>query len=44
MIFCGVCLVASNSRNARNVNSSGVLNNNNAFNGNYAVRPLRWIL
>jgi hypothetical protein len=27
----------------RNVNTSGALNNNNAYNGNYGVRPLWWI-
>ncbi|MDR2530860.1 MAG: DUF6273 domain-containing protein [Oscillospiraceae bacterium] len=31
---------ASNSYNVRNVNTSGSLNNNNAYNGNYGVRPL----
>lgn len=30
---------ASNSNNVRNVNSDGTLNNNNAYNGNYGVRP-----
>ena len=30
---------ASNSNNVRNVNSDGTLNNNNAFSGNYGVRP-----
>lgn len=38
--FLGVCFVASNSYNVRNVNSSGALNNNNAYNGNRGVRPL----
>lgn len=30
---------ASNSNNVRNVYSGGTLNNNNAYNGNYGVRP-----
>lgn len=30
---------ASYSNNARNVNSDGSLNNNNAYNGNNGVRP-----
>lgn len=30
---------AGNSYNARVVNSDGTLNNNNAYNGNYGVRP-----
>lgn len=30
---------ASNSNNVRNVNSDGTLNNNNAYNGDYGVRP-----
>ncbi|MDR2513738.1 MAG: hypothetical protein LBD02_00835 [Christensenellaceae bacterium] len=34
----------SNSYNVRNVNTSGALNNNNAYNGNRGVRPLRWKL
>ena len=38
-----VCLVrspnAGNGYNARNVNSDGTLNNNNAYNGNRGVRP-----
>lgn len=41
----GVHLVTPNSSNAnnvRNVNSDGTLNNNNAWNGNRGVRPLRW--
>lgn len=41
----GVHLVTPNSSNAnnvRNVNSDGTLNNNNAYNGNRGVRPLRW--
>lgn len=29
----------SNSNNARNVNTDGTLNNNNAYNGNNGVRP-----
>ena len=33
-------LVASNSYNVRNVNSSGAMNWNNAYNGNRGVRPL----
>ena len=33
-------LVASNSYNVRNVNSSGAMNWNNAYNGNNGVRPL----
>ena len=40
--FLGVRLVASNSYNVRNVNSSGALNWNNAYNGNWGVRPLWW--
>lgn len=35
-------LVASNSYNVRNVNSSGAMNWNNAYNGNRGVRPLWW--
>ena len=35
---------ASNSYNVRNVNSDGSLNNNNAYNGNNGVRPLRWTM
>ncbi|WP_350339954.1 DUF6273 domain-containing protein [Acutalibacter sp. JLR.KK004] len=42
-VFFGVCLVASNSYNVRNVNSSGAMNWNNAYNGNRGVRPLWWI-
>lgn len=41
----GVHLVtpnSSNAQNVRNVNSDGTLNNNNAYNGNRGVRPLRW--
>lgn len=38
----GVRFVTPNSYNARNVNSDGTLNNNNAYNGNYGVRPLWW--
>lgn len=41
----GVHLVtpnSSNARNVRNVNTDGTLNNNNAYNGNRGVRPLRW--
>ena len=34
---------SGNSYNVRNVNTSGALNNNNAYNGNRGVRPLRWI-
>lgn len=30
---------ASNSNNVRNVNSDGTLNNNNAYDGYYGVRP-----
>lgn len=30
---------AGNGYNARNVNSDGTLNNNNAYNGNRGVRP-----
>lgn len=30
---------ASNSYNARNVNTDGSLNNNNAYNGNNGLRP-----
>ena len=33
---------SSNANNVRNVNSDGTLNNNNAYNGNRGVRPLRW--
>ena len=33
---------SSNAQNVRNVNSDGTLNNNNAYNGNRGVRPLRW--
>ena len=33
---------SSNAYNVRNVNSDGTLNNNNAYNGNRGVRPLRW--
>lgn len=40
--FLGVCLVASNSYNVRNVNSSGAMNWNNADNGNRGARPLWW--
>lgn len=40
--FLGVYFVASNSYNVCNVNSSGALNNNNAYNGNNGVRPLWW--
>ena len=43
-VFLGVRLVASNSYNVRNVNSDGSLNNNNAYNGNNGVRPLRWTM
>ena len=35
----GCCLVASNSYNVRYVNTSGSLNNNNAYNGNNGARP-----
>jgi hypothetical protein len=28
----------------RNVNTTGTLNNNNAWNGNNGVRPLWWII
>ena len=31
---------STNSHNARNVNTSGALNNNNAYNGNNGLRPL----
>ena len=41
-VFLGVRLVASNSYNVRNVNSSGAMNWNNAYNGNRGVRPLWW--
>lgn len=41
-VFLGVRLVASNSYNVRNVNSSGAMNWNNAYNGNNGVRPLWW--
>lgn len=34
---------SGNSYNVRNVNTSGALNNNNAYNGIRGVRPLRWI-
>ena len=34
--------LASNSYNVRNVNSSGAMNWNNAYNGNNGVRPLWW--
>ena len=30
---------AGNANNARNVNSDGSLSNNNAWGGNYGVRP-----
>jgi hypothetical protein len=30
---------ASNSRNVRNVNTDGTLNNNNAYDGDYGLRP-----
>ena len=30
---------AGNANNARNVNTDGSLNNNNAYYGNYGVRP-----
>ena len=30
---------AGNANNARNVNTDGSLNNNNAYNGDYGVRP-----
>jgi hypothetical protein len=30
---------ASNSYNVRNVNTTGTLNNNNAYNGNQGLRP-----
>lgn len=30
---------AGNANNARNVNTDGSLNNNNAYNGNIGVRP-----
>ena len=40
--FLGVCFVASNSYNVRNVNSSGAMNWNNAYNGNRGARPLWW--
>ena len=33
---------ASNSCNVRNVNSSGAMNWNNAYNGNRGARPLWW--
>lgn len=33
-------LVASNSYNVRNVNSSGAMNWNNAYDGDWGVRPL----
>lgn len=38
----GVCLVffrAGSANNARNVNSDGTLNRNNAYNGNNGLRP-----
>ena len=35
---------SSNAHNVRNVNSDGTLNNNNAYNGNNGVRPLRWTM
>ena len=31
---------SSNAYNVRNVNSDGTLNNDNAYNGNWGVRPL----
>ena len=40
--FSGVFSIppnAANSYNARNVNTDGTLNNNNAYNGNNGVRP-----
>ena len=33
-----------NASNVRGVNSDGSLNNNNAYNGNNGVRPLRWTM
>ncbi|WP_363316734.1 DUF6273 domain-containing protein [uncultured Dysosmobacter sp.] len=33
---------AGNANNVRNCNTSGAESNNNAYNGNYGVRPLRW--
>lgn len=33
---------SSSASSVRNVNSDGTLNNNNAYNGNRGVRPLRW--
>ena len=38
---CGVRLVfrAGSANNARNVNSDGTLNRNNAYNGNNGLRP-----
>ena len=35
----GCCLSASNSHNVSNVDTSGSLNNNSAFNGNNGARP-----
>lgn len=34
---------AGSANNARNVNTDGTLNRNNAYNGNNGLRPLRWI-
>lgn len=34
---------ASNSNNARLVNTDGSETNDNAYNGNNGLRPLRWI-
>lgn len=39
-VFLGVRLVASNSYNVRNVNSSGAMNWNYAYRGYWGVRPL----
>lgn len=38
-VALGESPVTSNSYNARNVNTDGSLNNNNAYNGNNGVRP-----
>lgn len=34
---------SGNANNVRNVNTDGSENNNNAYNGNVGVLPLRWI-
>lgn len=39
MAYCRSLMAMRNSYNARNVNTDGTLNNNNAYNGNNGVRP-----